>query len=72
MLPILAYIIKLLKITKTGLLMYVYFLWYVFLCFNTHLTSSLNLADLPFFIYNPSHNNFYNFYFLYEYAFFEF
>ena len=67
MLPSLAYIIKLLKITantKTGLLMYVYFLLYVYLFyilrnwyFNIHLISSLNLADLPFFIYNASHNN---------------
>ena len=55
MLPSLAYIIKLLKITKTDLLMYVYFLLYVYLLyiltnwsFDTHLTSSLNLADLPF------------------------
>ena len=55
MLPSLAYIIKLLKITKTGLLMHVYFLLYVYLFhmltnwyFDTHLTSSLNLADLPF------------------------
>ena len=63
MLPSLAYIIKLLKITiktKTGLLMYVYFLLYVYLFyiltnwfFNTHLTSSLNLADLPFLFIMP-------------------
>ena len=60
MLPSLTYIIKPLEITiktKTGL-MYVYFFvacifmfyiltnWY----FNTHLTSSLNLADLLFFL----------------------
>ena len=57
--------------------MYVYFLWYVYLFniltnwyFNTHLTSCLNLADLPFFIYNASHNDFYN-YVLYECALFE-
>ena len=58
MLPSLAYIIKLLKITiktKTGLLMYVYFLLYIYLFnilrnwyFNTSLTSSMNLADLSF------------------------
>ena len=64
MLPSLAYIIKLLKITtktKTGFLMYVYFFvvcififyiltnWY----FNTDLTPSLNLADLPFLFLTP-------------------
>ena len=45
---------------KTGLLMYVYFLLYVYLFyiltnwfFNTHLTSSLNLADLPFLFIMP-------------------
>ena len=60
MLPSLAYIIKLLKITKTDLLMYVYFLLYVYLLyiltnwyFDTHLTSSLNLADLPFLFIMP-------------------
>ena len=60
MLPSLAYIIKLLKITKTDLLMYVYFLLYVYLLyiltnwyFETHLTSSLNLADLPFLFIMP-------------------
>ena len=59
-LPSLACIIKLLKITKTDLLMYVYFLLYVYLFyiltnwfFNTHLTSSLNLADLPFLFIMP-------------------
>ena len=78
MLPSLAYIIKLFKIIKTGLFMYVHCLLYVYLfCilrnwyFDTHLTSSLNLADLTFFIYNTSHNNFYN-YFLPEYALFKF
>ena len=60
MLPSLAYIIKLLKIIKTGLLMYVYFLLYVYLFyiltnsyFHTHLTSSLNLADLLFLFIIP-------------------
>ena len=60
MLPSLAYIIKLLKITKTGLLMHVYFLLYVYLFhmltnwyFDTHLTSSLSLADLPFLFIMP-------------------
>ena len=63
MLPRLAYIIKRLKITiktKSGLLVYVYFLLYVYLFyiltnwyFNTHLTSSLNLVDLPFLFIMP-------------------
>ena len=58
MLPSIAYIIKLLKITiktKTVLLMYVYFLLYVYLFyiltswyFNSYWTSCLNLAELPF------------------------
>ena len=58
MLPSLAYIIKLLKIiikTKTGLLMYVFLVVCIFMFyilanwyFNNHLTSPLNLADLPF------------------------
>ena len=64
MLPSLAYIIRLLKTTiktKAGLLMHVYFFvlcifmfyiltnWYL----NTHLTSSLYLADLPFLFIIP-------------------
>ena len=60
MLPSLAHIIKLLKIIKTGFLMYVYFLLYVYLFyiltnsyFHTHLTSSLNLADLLFLFIIP-------------------
>ena len=70
-LPSVACIIKLLKITtttKTGLLMYIYlyFLLYVYLfyiltnwCFNTHLTSSLNLADLAFLFIMPVTKAFY-------------
>ena len=70
-LPSVACIIKLLKITtatKTGLLMYIYlyFLLYVYLfyiltnwCFNTHLTSSLNLADLAFLFIIPVTKAFY-------------
>ena len=53
-LPSLAYIIKLFKITKKGLFMYIYCLLYVYLFFiltnwyfDTQLASSLNLADLP-------------------------
>ena len=63
MLPSLAYIIKLLQITintETGSLMYIYFLLYVYLLyiltnwyFNTHLTSSPNLAHLPFLFIMP-------------------
>ena len=52
--PSLAYIIKLFKITKKGLFMYIYCLLYVYLFFiltnwyfDTQLASSLNLADLP-------------------------
>ena len=67
-----AQIIELIKITikmKTGLLMCLCFLFhlYLYVLFSYKLTSSLNLADLPFFIYNTSHNNFFN-YFLCEYA----
>ena len=75
MLLSLAYIIKLHKITvktKTGLLMHSYFLLYVYLTnwyFNTHLTSSLNLADFPFLSIMPV--IFYN-YFLSELSLFEF
>ena len=49
-------------------MVYVLTNWYLQI---TNLTSSLNLADLPFFIYNASHKNFYN-YFLSEYAIFDF
>ena len=45
---------------------YVLAKWY----FDTPLASSMNLADLLFFIYNASRNNFYN-YFLCEYAVFD-
>ena len=78
----LAYIIKLLKITVTreiGLLMCAYlfcmyiYMFYIFtkLYLHSPLASSLNLADLLVYIYNASHNNFYN-YFLSEYVIFGF
>ena len=41
--------------------------WY----FDTPLASSLNLADFPFFVYNTSHNNFYD-YFFSEYTILDF
>ena len=65
---------------KTGFLMYVILVVYRYIYmsyvlttwyFDTPLASSLNLADLPFFIYNVSQNNFHN-YFLSEYAIFDF
>ena len=60
---------------KTNLLIYIYFLFYVYLFYIlsnwylqiTRLASHLNLADLPFFVYNASHNNFGN-HFLSKYA----
>ena len=77
----LAYTIKLLKITiktKTGLLMYVYFLLYLYLWSIFWQIGILIPIWLPLwinhsylFIYNASHNNFYD-YFLSEYALFEF
>ena len=82
MLPRLSYFIKLFEITmkmKIGLLKSAYFCYMYFYMFyaltkwyfDRPLASSLNLADLLFFIYNVSHNNFYN-YFLSEYIIFDF
>ena len=82
MLPSLAYFIKLFEITmkmKIGLLKSAYFCYMYFYMFyaltkwyfDRLLASSLNLADLLFFIYNVSHNSFYN-YFLSEYIIFDF